>query len=209
MVQTKRSAIHNVRVESITRLDPPSAYWRRYPLPDAMREQVAGHRRQIEEILSSVDRRMLMIVGPCSIHDTDAGVDYARRLSSLASEVSERILVAMRVYFEKPRTTVGWKGLINDPNLNGTYDVHGGMARARGVPAGGVRPGPAGGDGVPGVVHAAVPGRYHLVGGDRREDDGEPAAQADGKRPEHADRLQKRHGRERRHSAGRDRCGDE
>ena len=63
MVQTKGSAIHNVRVESITRLDPPSEYWRRYPLPDAMREQVAGHRRQIEEILSGVDGRMLMIVG--------------------------------------------------------------------------------------------------------------------------------------------------
>ena len=131
MVQIEKSAIHNVRVESITRLDPPSEYWRRYPLPDAMREQVAGHRRQIEEILSGVDSRMLMIVGPCSIHDTEAGVDYARRLASLASEVEERILVAMRVYFEKPRTTVGWKGLINDPNLNGTYDVHGGMARAR------------------------------------------------------------------------------
>ena len=131
MVQTKGSAIHNVRVESITRLDPPSEYWRRYPLPDAMREQVAGHRRQIEEILSGVDTRMLMIVGPCSIHDTEVGLDYAGRLSSLASEVSDRVLVAMRVYFEKPRTTVGWKGLINDPNLNGTYDVHEGMARAR------------------------------------------------------------------------------
>ena len=131
MVQTKGSAIHNVRVESITRLDPPSEYWRRYPLPESMREQVAGHRRQIEDILSGIDSRMLMIVGPCSIHDTEVGLDYARRLSSLASEVSERVLVLMRVYFEKPRTTVGWKGLINDPNLNGTYDVHEGMARAR------------------------------------------------------------------------------
>ena len=131
MVQTKGSAIHNVRVESITRLDPPSEYWRRYPLPEGMREQVAGHRRQVEAILSGADDRMLMIVGPCSIHDTAAGVDYARRLAALSSSVSERILVLMRVYFEKPRTTVGWKGLINDPNLNGTYDVHEGMARAR------------------------------------------------------------------------------
>ena len=131
MVQTKGSAIHNVRVESITRLDPPSEYWRRYPLPESMREQVAGHRRQVEDILSGVDSRMLMIVGPCSIHDTEVGLDYARRLASLASAVSDRVLVLMRVYFEKPRTTVGWKGLINDPNLNGTYDVHEGMARAR------------------------------------------------------------------------------
>ena len=131
MVQVKGSAIHNVRVESITRLDPPSEYWRRYPLPESMREQVASHRRQVEDILSGVDNRMLMIVGPCSIHDTDAGVEYARRLAALSSTVSDRILVLMRVYFEKPRTTVGWKGLINDPNLNGTYDVHEGMARAR------------------------------------------------------------------------------
>ena len=132
MVQTKKgSAVHNVRVESITRLEPPSAYWRRYPLPESMREQVASHRRQVEAILSGVDDRMLMIVGPCSIHDTDAGVEYARRLALLSSEVSERILVLMRVYFEKPRTTVGWKGLINDPNLNGTYAVQEGMARAR------------------------------------------------------------------------------
>ena len=87
MVQIEKSAIHNVRVESITRLDPPSEYWRRYPLPDAISDQVAGHRRQIEEILSGRDNRMLMIVGPCSIHDTAVGLDYADRLASLATEV--------------------------------------------------------------------------------------------------------------------------
>jgi 3-deoxy-7-phosphoheptulonate synthase len=74
---------------------------------------------------------MLFIVGPCSIHDTEAGLEYAGRLKQLADQVSERILVVMRVYFEKPRTTVGWKGFINDPNLNGTYDVSTGLARAR------------------------------------------------------------------------------
>ena len=131
MVQIEQSAVHDVRVESITRLDPPSEYWRRYALPDAISDQVARHRRQIEEILSGRDSRMLMIVGPCSIHDTAVGLDYAKRLASLATEVEDRILIAMRVYFEKPRTTVGWKGFINDPNLNGTYDVQGGMARAR------------------------------------------------------------------------------
>ena len=131
MVQIEKSAVHDVRVESITRLDPPSAYWRRYALPDAIGDQVAGHRRQIEEILSGRDSRMLMIVGPCSIHDTALGLDYAQRLASLARAVEDRILIAMRVYFEKPRTTVGWKGFINDPHLNGTYDVPGGMARAR------------------------------------------------------------------------------
>ena len=131
MIQFEKSATHNVRVESITRLAPPSEYWRRYPLADAIKGQVEGCRHQIEEILSGRNRRMLMIVGPCSIHDTEMGLDYARRLAALATEVEGRIVIAMRVYFEKPRTTVGWKGFINDPNLNGTYDVQGGMARAR------------------------------------------------------------------------------
>ena len=131
MVQVERSAVHNVRVESITPLDSPSEYWRRYPASDSLKEQVVGHRAQVEEILAGSDSRMLMIVGPCSIHDTEVGLDYARRLAALARNVEDRILIAMRVYFEKPRTTVGWKGLINDPNLNGTYDVQDGMARAR------------------------------------------------------------------------------
>ena len=87
MVQIEKSAVHDVRVESITRLDPPSEYWRRYALPDAISDQVARHRRQIEEILSGRDSRMLMIVGPCSIHDTAVGLDYAKRLASLARAV--------------------------------------------------------------------------------------------------------------------------
>jgi 3-deoxy-7-phosphoheptulonate synthase len=131
MVQIEKSLVHNVRVESMKRLDPPSAYWKRYPLPDPIREQIARHRHQIEEILSGRDTRLLIIVGPCSIHDTELGLDYARRLAGLAKEVEDRLMIAMRVYFEKPRTTVGWKGLINDPQLNGTYDVQEGMAKAR------------------------------------------------------------------------------
>ena len=131
MVQIEKSVVHDVRVESIKRLDPPSAYWKRYPLPDPIREQIARHRRQIEAILSGRDARLLIIVGPCSIHDTELGLDYARRLAGLAKEVEDRLMIAMRVYFEKPRTTVGWKGLINDPQLNGTYDVQEGLAKAR------------------------------------------------------------------------------
>ena len=72
-----------------------------------------------------------MIVGPCSVHDPKACMEYARRLAGLAEDVKDRILIAMRVYFEKPRTTLGWKGYINDPTLNGTYDVEKGMAKAR------------------------------------------------------------------------------
>lgn len=131
MVQAEDPRVHNVRVQSITPLDPPSEYWRRYPSSGAIKRQVAGHRDQIERIIDGDDDRMLMIVGPCSIHDPEAGLEYARCLSGLASEVRDRIFIAMRVYFEKPRTTLGWKGYINDPNLNGTYDVKTGMAKAR------------------------------------------------------------------------------
>jgi 3-deoxy-7-phosphoheptulonate synthase len=125
------SQIRNVRVESITPLDPPSEYWRRFPATPEIEDRVAGHRREIERIVSGEDDRMLMIVGPCSIHDTVAGLEYATRLRALAEELKDRILVVGRVYFEKPRTTLGWKGLINDPHLNDSPDVSAGLAKAR------------------------------------------------------------------------------
>ena len=131
MVQPKNLKLHNVRVQNITKLASPAEYWRQYPSTPAIEHQVAGHRLGIERIIEGNDDRMLMIVGPCSIHDPKACLEYARRLKILADDVSERIFIAMRVYFEKPRTTVGWKGYINDPNLNGTYDVETGMAKAR------------------------------------------------------------------------------
>ncbi|MFZ9682644.1 MAG: 3-deoxy-7-phosphoheptulonate synthase, partial [Cephaloticoccus sp.] len=88
-------------------------------------------RRDLHRIIFTDDRRFLLIVGPCSIHDLAAGRDYAKRLAKLAAEVSDRILVVMRVYFEKPRTTVGWKGLIMDPHLDGTHDIAAGLRTAR------------------------------------------------------------------------------
>ena len=126
-----QSQTHNVRVQSITPLDSPAEYWKRYPTTAEIESQVARHRAAIERIIAGDDPRLLVIVGPCSIHDPVAGIEYARRLAALADEVQDRVFVAMRVYFEKPRTTVGWKGYINDPNLNGTYDVKDGMAKAR------------------------------------------------------------------------------
>ena len=131
MVQTQKQNLHNIRVQSITPLGPPKEYWRKYPSTDSIRRQVSEHRLDIERIIDGDDERMLMILGPCSIHDPKAGLEYAQRLAGLAEDIKDRILIAMRVYFEKPRTTVGWKGYINDPNLNGTYDVKNGMARAR------------------------------------------------------------------------------
>ena len=123
--------LRDVNIQSMTPLDTPSEYWRRFPSNDAIEHGVAQARFEIERIISGKDDRMVFIVGPCSIHDTKAGVEYAGRLKGLADDVADRILIVMRVYFEKPRTTLGWKGFINDPNLNGTYDVKTGMARAR------------------------------------------------------------------------------
>ena len=123
--------LRNKNVSSITPLDPPSEYWRRYPATPEIESHVAAARIEIERIVDGTDERLMLIIGPCSIHDTKAGLEYARRLKGLSDRVKDRIMVVMRVYFEKPRTTVGWKGLINDPNLNGTYDVPGGLAIAR------------------------------------------------------------------------------
>jgi len=92
---------------------------------------VTAARRDIHRIIFTDDRRFLLIVGPCSIHDLEAGRDYARRLAALAAEVSDRVMIVMRVYFEKPRTTVGWKGLIMDPRLDGSHDIAVGLRLAR------------------------------------------------------------------------------
>ncbi len=123
--------LRNKHVASITPLDPPSEYWKRYPTTSEIEVHVAGARRQIERIVDGTDDRVMLIVGPCSIHDTKAGLQYANQLKTLADRVKDHFLVVMRVYFEKPRTALGWKGLINDPNLNGTYDVSTGLAIAR------------------------------------------------------------------------------
>ena len=123
--------IRNLNIESITPLETPGEFVDRLPVESGPANVVARARNAILDILNGDDDRMLMIVGPCSIHDTKAGLEYAKRLKGLAEEVDDRLLVVMRVYFEKPRTTVGWKGLINDPHLNGTFDVAHGLTVAR------------------------------------------------------------------------------
>ena len=85
----------------------------------------------IQKIISGEDKRLLLLVGPCSIHDTKAGIEYAKKLKKLSEDVKENIFIVMRVYFEKPRTTIGWKGLINDPDLNGTFNIPKGINMAR------------------------------------------------------------------------------
>ncbi|MCI0834719.1 MAG: 3-deoxy-7-phosphoheptulonate synthase [Chloroflexi bacterium] len=121
----------DIRITDIKPLSPPRNYIDAQPITPKIAETVIWARTTIENIGNGTDPRMVMLVGPCSIHDEKAGIEYAKRLVVLAEEVKDSILVVMRVYFEKPRTTVGWKGLINDPNLDGTFDMQTGLKRAR------------------------------------------------------------------------------
>lgn len=120
----------------IRQLDPipaPRYFIKELPLTDPMRDVVLTSRQAIRNILHGDDDRLLAIVGPCSIHDPKAAHEYAQRLAALNEELNDRLLIVMRVYFEKPRTTIGWKGLINDPDLNGQFDIRKGMWLARKV----------------------------------------------------------------------------
>lgn len=101
------------------------------PLSDAAAGVVTRARREVEAIISGEDKRLLVVVGPCSIHDPKAGIEYAKRLVKLKDELGDDLCIVMRTYFEKPRTIVGWKGLINDPDLDGSYNVNKGIALAR------------------------------------------------------------------------------
>ena len=96
-------------------------------------ETVASARQRIQDILSGRDQRLLVVVGPCSVHDVKAAREYAQRLAPIRERLKDQLEVVMRVYFEKPRTTVGWKGLINDPHLDDSYDINTGLRRARGL----------------------------------------------------------------------------
>ncbi|HKJ71622.1 MAG TPA: 3-deoxy-7-phosphoheptulonate synthase [Gammaproteobacteria bacterium] len=121
----------DLRIASIQEVVSPAELHREIPLSDAGAETVNGARRAIEAILDGSDDRLLVIVGPCSIHDPEAALDYARRLKEAAAEHADDLLVVMRVYFEKPRTTVGWKGLINDPGLDESFRINDGLRIAR------------------------------------------------------------------------------
>jgi 3-deoxy-7-phosphoheptulonate synthase len=122
---------YDVHVEAFIPLIAPDELKKEIPMTEKAIKTVVAARDRIGKILRKDDRRMLVILGPCSIHDESAALEYARRLSSLSKKVVETMLPVMRVYFEKPRTTTGWKGLINDPCLDGTCDVVAGLRKAR------------------------------------------------------------------------------
>src|SRR2546423_282476 len=121
----------NLHVKSAVRLLTPRALKNELPMTESSNQTVVSGRQAVSNILQQEDSRLLVIVGPCSIHDIDAALEYGRKLSALRREVSEEMEIVMRVYFEKPRTTIGWKGLINDPHLDGSYDIDTGLKRAR------------------------------------------------------------------------------
>jgi 3-deoxy-7-phosphoheptulonate synthase len=122
---------YDVRVKDFKPLISPDALKEELPIGEASAQTVLNGRNVIQDIITRKDARLMVITGPCSIHDEQAALEYARRLIDLQQRVQKSIYLVMRVYFEKPRTTVGWKGLINDPNLDGSYDVIAGLKKAR------------------------------------------------------------------------------
>lgn len=120
-----------LRSQRLDRLIAPQVLLAQLPVTPAVAEKVTTSRNKIENILTGKDPRLLVIVGPCSIHDVDAALDYARQLATLRARYQDRLEIVMRTYFEKPRTVVGWKGLISDPALDGSYQVNHGLTLAR------------------------------------------------------------------------------
>ena len=121
----------DINVVETRALPSPAALLAELPKSESQAAFVAHSRQDIHRIIFTDERRFLLLIGPCSIHDLEAGRDYARRLAALSQEVSDRVLIVMRVYFEKPRTTVGWKGLVMDPHLDGSHDIAAGLRLGR------------------------------------------------------------------------------
>ncbi|HEY5738422.1 MAG TPA: 3-deoxy-7-phosphoheptulonate synthase, partial [Gammaproteobacteria bacterium] len=140
MHQTK-----DLRITGTKEIQSPGALMQELPLSEAAANLVTDTRQQIYDVLDGKDDRLVVVIGPCSIHDSRAALEYADRLQKMIDELRDELVIVMRVYFEKPRTTVGWKGLINDPDLDGSFHINKGVRKARellinlaekGVPAG-------------------------------------------------------------------------
>jgi 3-deoxy-7-phosphoheptulonate synthase len=123
--------LENLRVESVNPLITPKELKKALPLTDSASATVAAGREAVRAVLERRNPRLLVITGPCSIHDPAAALDYAKRLAALNEKTKDRLLIVMRVYFEKPRTTIGWKGFINDPHLDESFDLEYGLRAAR------------------------------------------------------------------------------
>ncbi len=121
----------DLRIQSITEVAPPSAVHALFPITDEASDTVAKSRAAIHRILHGEDDRLLVVIGPCSVHEPASALEYAERLKKVRERLQDDLEIVMRVYFEKPRTTVGWKGLINDPHLDETFDINEGLRRGR------------------------------------------------------------------------------
>ncbi|MBT8468228.1 MAG: 3-deoxy-7-phosphoheptulonate synthase [Deltaproteobacteria bacterium] len=128
-----RPPTDDVRIDDLRPLIPPAILMEEIHPGEEAITRIATARREISDIVHGKDDRLLVVAGPCSIHDADAALDYAKRLKALRDEHAKDLLIVMRTYFEKPRTTVGWKGLINDPNLDGSFDINHGLRVSRGL----------------------------------------------------------------------------
>jgi 3-deoxy-7-phosphoheptulonate synthase len=129
--QGTRDRVRDQRIERIVELASPAALLGELPLGEEREQAVVRGRTEVVDVLGGADDRLMVVVGPCSVHDVEAALDYAGRLAETASGLGDDLLVVMRVYFEKPRTSIGWKGLINDPHLDGSGDVNAGLRVAR------------------------------------------------------------------------------
>ena len=128
---SERSITDDVNIKQIRPLLPPQVLMDEFPLSEATAQQICRSRESVANIIHGKDTRLLVVVGPCSIHDPIAAIDYAERLQAVVNQYQQELLLVMRVYFEKPRTTVGWKGLINDPDINGSFNINQGLRTAR------------------------------------------------------------------------------
>ncbi|AKJ43913.1 3-deoxy-7-phosphoheptulonate synthase [Pragia fontium] len=127
----QKDKLNNVNISDEQVLITPEELKAKYPLSAIDEGSISASRQTISDILHGRDKRLLVVCGPCSVHDPDAAIEYAHRLKKLADETKDQLFIVMRVYFEKPRTTVGWKGLINDPHMDGSFDVEHGLHLAR------------------------------------------------------------------------------
>lgn len=123
--------VENLNINETKAIITPNEFKKQYPLNEKAQDFIYDSRQVIENILSGQDKRQFIVVGPCSIHDYNIAIEYAKKLKVLAEEVKDKFFIVMRVYFEKPRTTVGWKGLINDPHLDDTFEMEEGLTIAR------------------------------------------------------------------------------
>ena len=193
----------DTRITGYEPLLSPSALLDQLPLDDEAAAIVEQSRAEVRAVLDGSDDRLLVIAGPCSVHDPAAALDYAGQLIGARELHRADLLIVMRVYFEKPRTVTGWKGLINDPGMDGGHDVHRGLHTARQLLRDIVAHRPAGGLRMARPDHAAVHRGHGDLGRDRRADHREPGPPPARLRPVHAGRVQERHRRRRPGGGGR------